>query len=266
MLVPSRSEILYHKVVWGVSPFLVCRTVSPPNVREFRAHCNCDSCRSSRRRGQMEALSHPFGRSYDPPMSRYQLSRMLRNRFDVCRNAFARKNATVLLNMMVTDPDFVALCPVYEAGMSLRNHVKELVCDFSDEYRSLNGLFFEKIRVYDLRKKGFQLLSRSLRSHSIPPSLHLWSVPEVIDLWWSDSIADICAEPYTDPEKYPDFSKFGSSVERLVLGNHFSGSRTLNYDFSGSTVMSDSNGKRLKTRRSLVSTVFVAFSKKNEFW
>ena len=258
MQLPSQTDIRRHKVVWGVSPFLVCRTVTPLDVRPFRAHCNCDSCRPSRRRSRMEALSHPFGRYYDPPMSHFQLARTLRSRFDVCRNVFARENALCLLNMMVTEPNFVALCPV-NSGLSLCNHVKEVICDIPSEFRSLNGLFFEKLKVYDLRHKGSKLMCRALRSHSIPPAFRLWSVPEVVDPWTSET--EMCTEPPCDLPKFPNFSKYTSSIERLVFDRHFYGPRALNYQFRELVVMSDSSKKRQKSRRSLVSTYFILFSK-----
>ena len=259
MLYPSSTEIHLHKVLWGAAPFLVCRTVTPLDVRSERSCCNCEPCRSSRRRTRMDALSHPFGNHYDPPVSRYELARKLRSKHDICRDVFARDNAVVLLNMMVTEPIFVAICPVFAEGLSLRYHVQDVICDVPDEFRSLTGLFFSRLKIYDLRHKGCKLLRRALRSHSIPPPLTLWTVPEVYDPW-STSV-EVLSEPTGILPKFPNFSNFPSSIERLVRERHFHGTRALNFEFSGLTEMSDSSSRGRKSRRSLVSFCLFDFSK-----
>ena len=251
MAVPSWSEIRFHKPVWGLNPFLLCRTVTPIELRDLKICCNCRDCYSSRSRAISDYLTHPFGSRSDPPRGRYELSKILRYKLDMVHDVFAFDNSVILLKMLESDSACVAtfadsILPIVSVR-SLKNLVRDLLVSDSGN-RSLNGLFYSRLQVFDLRRKGPRLLRRARRSHCIRPGPFLHDLQETVDPWTSSS-CDI-------DEVQMDVSKcvatFPSSIERLVLEKHFHGRRELTYDFSGSSIMSESASRRQKRSRSLV--------------
>lgn len=252
---PDRSELLYHKPVWGANPFLLCRTVTPLDFRDLRLVCNCCDCYISRIRTASDFLTHPFGSRCDPPRGRYELAQVLRSRLDTDRDVFATDNSIVLLNMLQTDPSVATLglvVPVMSLSM-IRSGVQDLLVSDPGN-RSLNGLFYDRLKFFDLRRKGPRLLRRARRSHSIAPDPFLYDHPEIVDTWSAHESV------FRDPHfEYPDFvAKFPSSIERLVHDRHFHDRRELNFKFSSSSNMSNSPHPRVKKRsRSLVSAFLV---------
>ena len=249
MDLPSRSEILFHRPVWGANPFLLCHTVTPPEVRHLRSCCNCRDCYVSRVRTVSNYLSHPFGSHSDPPRGRYELSRVLRYKLDMDRDVFAVNNSVVLLQMIGSEPICVATSMPIVPVMSVRS-IEDLVRDLlvSDSgNRSLNGLFFDRLQIFDLRRKGPRLLRRARRSHAIRPLLY--DLPETYDPWTSTSF--VSDEVQLDVTN--SVATFPSSIERLVFEKHFHGRRGLTYEFSDSSTMSKPPTRRPKRNRSLVS-------------
>ena len=258
MEVPSWSEIRFHKPVWGLNPFLLCRTVTPIELRDLKICCNCRDCYSSRSRAISDYLSHPFGSRSDPPRGRYELSKILRYKLDMVHDVFAFDNSVILLKMLESDSACVAtfadsILPIVSVR-SLRDLVRDLLISDSGN-RSLNGLFFSRLHVYDLRRKGPRLLRRARRSHCIRPGPFLYDLQETVDPWTSVS----CDTSEVPVHVSNCVATFPSSIERLVFEKHFSDRRGLIYDFSGSSIMSESSSRRQKRSRSLVSSLFAYF-------
>ena len=257
MELPCRSEILFHRPIWGTSPFLLCRTVTPPEFRHLKLQCNCRDCYLSRIRTQSDYLTHPFGSRSDPPRSRYELSKVLRVKLDMDHDVFAVNNSTVLLKMMGTDSNVATYNDPIVPVMSVRS-LEDIVRDrlvHDPGNRSLNGLFFSRLQVFDLRRKGPRLLRRARRSHSIRPSLPLYDLPEIVDLWTSTTVD--YDEDQLDISN--SVATFPSSIERLVSEKHFHDRRGLTYVFSDSSIMSNSGSRRPKRNRSLVSSLHPIF-------
>ena len=247
---PDRDEILYHKPIWGTNPFLLCRTVTPADLRDSRSRCNCRDCYLSRIRSISNYLSHPFGSRSDPPRGPFEFSSMLRSKNDMVHDVFATDNSIVLLNMIFSGSEIVAtndrIYPVNSIDF-IRDRVRDRLTDDPGD-RSLNGLFFSRLKVFDLRRKGPRLLRRARRSHSIPPSVPLYDLPEIVDTWCSGS--HIFREPDIVP---PDFvANFPGSIEQLVHKGHFHDRQGLKFDFR-SFIMSDQTPRRRKRSRSVVS-------------
>ena len=257
MDLPSRSEILFHKPIWGQTPFLLCRSVTPVDLRDSKKRCNCRDCYLSRTRTVSHYLSHPFGSRSDPPRGRHEFALHLRNKWDMDRDIFALSNSIILLKMIDSDSDVVAtfndpIRPVISIGY-IQAVVRDLLIEDPGD-RSLNGLFYDRLKVYDLRRKGPRLLRRARRSHSIRPVSSLYDLPEIVDDWTSNG------RVYFDPPN--DFPKnsvanFPSSVERLVHEGHFHDRSCLTFEFSGPTKMSK-RAPRRKRSRSAVSFIFVS--------
>merc|ERR1711911_493214 len=121
MEVPTRSEIQFHRPIWGTNPFLLCRTVTPPEFRDLRLRCNCRDCYSSRTRAISNYFSHPFGSRSDPPRGRYELSKILRYRLDMDHDVFASDNSVILLKMISSDPTYVATFDTIVPVVSVRS-------------------------------------------------------------------------------------------------------------------------------------------------
>ena len=190
MNLPTRLEIQRHKVTWGAAPFLICRTVTPLEFREFRTHCNCFPCRRSRIHLRADLLSHPFGSHLDVPLTRYRYARELRFTYDVKKDIFAKSNALVLLSMMFTDHENRSFddWPMYIPRKSARRLIQDLLSKHPSDHRSLNGLFFSALMWYSPVRKGPRLFRRALRSHSICPQFPISKIPESVDTWCSDFV------------------------------------------------------------------------------
>lgn len=251
MNLPSRLEILRHKVSWGADPFLICRSITPVEVREFRSACNCFPCRRSRLHYQADRLSHPFGSHLDYPVSRFRYSLHLRKSCDTRVDLFARSNAVCLLRMMFTDRENRSFddWPILIPRKSIRGLVQDVISTQSGTHRSLHGLFYSALDWYHPIRKGPRLLRRARRSHSICPQFPITKIPESTDTWCSDSTP---LDDYITPNTlYPDFAKSPSSIERLVLERHFHG--RVNLNFSDSIMSERPKNARNKRTRSLVS-------------
>lgn len=247
---PNRDELLYHKSNWGKSPFLLCRTVTPADLRDLRSRCNCRDCYMSRIRSISNCLSHPFGSRSDPPRGPFEFSSMLRSKHDMAHDLFAIDNSIILSNMIISGSKNVAttnhIYPVNSISY-IRDRIRDRLNDDPGD-RSLNGLFFSRLKVFDLRRKGPRLLRRARRSHSIPPPFPLYDLPEIVDTWCSgDHI--FCESDIISP----DFvANFPGSIEQLVHKSHFHDRQNLSYDFR-SFIMSDQTPRRRKRSRSVVS-------------
>lgn len=257
MELPSRSEILFHKPIWGTTPFLLCRSVTPVDLRDSKKRCNCRDCYLSRTRTVSDYLSHPFGSRSNPPRGSHEFAQHLRNKWDMDRDVFALDNSIILLKMIDSDSDVVAtfndpIRPVISIGY-IQAVVRDLLIEDPGD-RSLNGLFYDRLKVYDLRRKGPRLLRRARRSHSIRPHASLYDLPEIVDTWGIDG------RVYFDPPD--DFSNssvanFPSSIERLVYEGHFHDRTRLTFEFSDPSKMSKRIPRR-KRSRSAVSCYFMS--------
>ena len=251
MDVPSRYEISFHRPIWGTNPFLLCRTVTPLEFRDLKIQCNCRDCYLSRTRTLSDYFTHPFGSRSDPPRGRFELSKILRYRLDMDHDVFAADNSVILLKMIDSDPTHVATFTDSIVPIVSRRSLKKIVRDLlvSDPgNRSLNGLFYSRLQIFDLRRKGPRLLRRARRSHCIRPSPFLYDLQETTDPWTSTS-ADT---DQVQLDMSNSVATFPSSIERLISERHFHDRRELIYDFSES-IMSDLSTRRQKRSRSLVS-------------
>ena len=256
MLLPTRREIWVHKPVWGPSSFLLCQTATPAEFRDLRYQCNCPPCYSSRSRAHANELCHPFGSKSDPPMSKYRFARFLRDLFDTKTDCFAKSNAIVLVGMMYSDPNnsYFDQWATEMTSSDLKRRLRyslthQAMTMIPSNFRSFSGLFYSRLHVFNLRRKGPRLLTRARRSHSIAPSAILGSISEDTDTWCPGFQTDASSEWNGS---IPIFAKLHGFIENLVFTGHFHRSMSLTSKFRFGS-MSDATKKRPKRLRSLVS-------------